>query len=96
MCEMLGDPVIEDDMPYEIDDFPLEVQQALEVYALLRDEWDTMNGNYLGKNMVGIKDILEVVEIEREESPFIIRLVRLFDKLRSDIINKKAEKPASS
>ena len=43
MCELLGDPINEDELPYEIDDFPLVVQQALEVYGLLRDEWDVMN-----------------------------------------------------
>ena len=95
MCELLGDPINEDELPYEIDDFPLVVQQALEVYGLLRDEWDVMNGNYLGKNMIGIKDILEVVEIEKDEAAFVIRLVRLFDKIRSDIVNKKVPQPAN-
>jgi len=95
MCEMLGDPINDADLPYELEDFPVEAQQALEAYHLLKDEWDTMGGNYLGKQLIGVRDILEIVGIEEQEISFSIRLIRLFDSIRADIINKKTPKPAS-
>jgi len=97
MCEALGNEPIESEIPIEFDDFPIEVQQAFNAYRMLRDEWDTMNGNYLGKSFIGIKDVLEATEIEPSEQKFIIMLIRMIDTVRSDEINnkKKMEKPAN-
>jgi hypothetical protein len=95
MCEMMGSEPVESEIPVELDDFPLEVQQAFYVYRMLRDEWDTMNGNYLGKSLIGIKDLLEATEIELQDQKLIVMLVRLIDQVRSDEINKlKSQKPA--
>jgi hypothetical protein len=97
MCEMLGSDPLESEIPVEFEDFPIEVQQAFNAYRMLRDEWDTMNGNYLGKSLIGVKDVLEATEIEPSEQKFIIMLIRMIDSVRSDEINnkKKMEKPAN-
>lgn len=97
LCEVMGNPPVEDEIPVEFDDFALEVQQAFGVYRMLRDEWDTMNGLYLGKSLIGIKDILEATEVEPDEHKFIIVLVRMIDQVRSNEINSKklSQKPAS-
>lgn len=97
MCEMMGSEPVESEIPVEFDDFPLEVQQAFNAYRMLRDEWDTMNGNYLGKSLIGVKDVLEATEIEHSDQKFIVMLIRMIDNVRSDEINnkKKMEKPAS-
>jgi hypothetical protein len=64
---------------------------------MLRDEWDTMNGHYLGKSLIGVKDVLEATEIEPSDQKFIIMLIRMIDAVRSDEVNnkKKMEKPAN-
>lgn len=97
LCEVMGNAPVEDEIPVEFDDFALEVQQAFGVYRMLRDEWDTMNGLYLGKSLIGIKDILEATEVEPDEHKFIIVLVRMIDQVRSNEINSKklSQKPAS-
>jgi len=95
MCEMMGTEPIDSEIPVDFEDFPLEVQQAFVVYRMLRDEWDTMNGNYLGKSLIGIKDLLEAAEIDPSEYKLTIMLVRMIDDVRSEEINKKLrEKPA--
>ena len=97
MCEMMNSDPVDSEIPVEFEDFPLEVQQAFNAYRMLRDEWDTMNGTYLGKSLIGVKDVLEATEIEQSEQKFIIMLIRMIDAVRSDEINnkKKMEKPAS-
>ena len=97
MCEMMGSEPVESEIPVEFDDFPLEVQQAFNAYRMLRDEWDTMNGNYLGKSLIGVKDVLEATEIEPSDQKFVIMLLRMIDNVRSDEINnkKKMQEPAS-
>ena len=97
MCEALGSQPLESEIPVEFDDFPLEVQQAFNAYRMLRDEWDTMSGSYLGKSLIGIKDVLEATEVELSEHKFIIMLIRIIDNVRSEEINnkKKTQEPAS-
>jgi len=97
MCEMMNSEPVESEIPVEFEDFPLEVQQAFNAYRMLRDEWDTMNGTYLGKSLIGVKDVLEATEIEQSEQKFIVMLIRMIDSVRSDEINnkKKMEKPAN-
>lgn len=89
MCEALGNEPEESEIPVEFEDFPLEVQQAFNAYKMLRDEWDTMNGVYLGKSLIGVKDVLEATEVEVSEHKFIIMLIRIIDSVRSDEINNK-------
>jgi hypothetical protein len=97
MCEQMSSEPVESEIPVEFEDFPLEVQQAFNAYRMLRDEWDTMNGTYLGKSLIGVKDVLEATEIEQSEQKFIVMLIRMIDAVRSDEINnkKKMEKPAN-
>ena len=97
MCEQLGNEPLESEIPVDFDDFPLEVQQAFNAYKMLRDEWDTMSGSYLGKSLLGVKDILEATEIDVSEHKLIIMLIRIIDNVRSEEINnkKKMQEPAS-
>lgn len=96
MCEMLGEEPVEENIPIEFDDFPVEVQQALLVYKMMRDDWDSMAGIYLGKSFIGISDLMDTIEIESCDKKFITSLIRIIDKIRQDELNsKKAQKPAS-
>ena len=97
MCEALGNQPLESEIPVDFEDFPLEVQQAFNAYKMLRDEWDTMSGTYLGKSLIGIKDILEATEIDVSEHKLVIMLIRIIDNVRSEEINnkKKMQEPAS-
>jgi hypothetical protein len=96
MCEALGNEPKEEDIPVEFEDFPVEVQQALIAYRMLRDEWDSMNGIYLGKSLIGITEVLEATEIDPQDRKFITTLVRTIDSVRAEEINnkQKTEKPA--
>lgn len=97
MCEMLGEEPVEENIPIEFEDFPIEVQQAFSAYRMLRDEWDSINGVFLGKSLIGINDILEATEIDTEDRKFIIHLIRTIDSVRINEINSKKnnEKPAN-
>lgn len=94
MCRQLGTEPIEEEIPVEIDDLPLEVQQALLVYRMLKDDWEGFNGLYLGKSLVGLIEILNFVEIEQSDRKLILTLIQLIDSIRSNLINQKHKKPA--
>jgi hypothetical protein len=92
MCEMLGTEPVESEIPIEFDDLFDEVQEAIQVYNMLQDNWDTMNGNYMGKHYAGIADILSIAEVEDRRTCF--KIIQLLDSERISIVNNKKQKPA--
>ncbi len=87
MCEMMGSEPIHEEIPVELGDMPLDVQEAYAIYCMLQDNWDTMNGTYIGKNYSGLIDILELYEVDDKKSTFSI--IRKLDESRSSAINSK-------
>ncbi len=94
MCEMLGAEPIESEIPTEYDDLLTDVQEALDIYHKLKDEWDTMNGNYLGKSYAGISDIFDILDVPKEDRKTLFNLIGLIDKHRSEAI--AANKPTKT
>lgn len=96
MCEMMGNEPVESEIPVEADDLPLELQLAFDIYYMLKDEWDTMGGSYLGKSLIGIKELLDISEVDTADQRYMIFLIKLIDSARSREVNKqlKSTKPA--
>jgi hypothetical protein len=90
MCVMLGSEPIESEIPIEYDDLPEDVQEAILVYNMLQDNWDTMNGLYLGKYLGGIGEIFNIAQIEDKQTCFSI--IQTIDQVRAKLINDR--KPA--
>lgn len=86
MCEALGTEPVEEEIPVEFEDFCLDVQEALGIYSKLRDEWDYMGGNYIGKNYTGLLDILELLDVPVEDRRTQYELIGIIDKHRSKAI----------
>ena len=86
MCEALGNEPIQEEIPVDFEDFCLDVQQALSIYNKLRDEWDTMNGNYLGKSYAGILDIFTILEVPVEDHKTMYSLIGMIDNHRAKAI----------
>jgi hypothetical protein len=97
MCEQLGAEPTESEIPVEFDDFAMEVQLALSIYRMLRDEWEFVNGNYLGKNLNGIFELFEVYGVDPRDKKFYLELIHMIDSVRIDEIrnSKPTEKPAT-
>ena len=91
MCRDLGTEPVEEEIPIDYEDFCLDVQEALAIYQKLRDEWDTMNGNYMGKNYAGILDIFTILEVPVEDHKTMFNLIDIIDSHRSQAI--AANKP---
>jgi hypothetical protein len=89
----LGSEPIPSEIPVEYNDLPIDVQEALSIYHKLKDEWDTMNGNYMGKNYTGIVDIFTILDVPREDWRTMFDLIGMIDTHRSKAI--KDNKPPS-
>ena len=94
MCDMMGTPPIDSEIPIELSDFPDEVQTAFQVYQILQDHWEGMSGTYMGKNLTGIGEIFDVYEVEKNDRRLILELINLIDRERMtqyDIKRKQEE-----
>lgn len=92
MCQALGSEPIESEIPIEYNDLPVDVQEAITIYSKLKDEWDTMNGHYLGKSYAGISDIFDILEVPKEDRRTVFDLIGIIDIYRGKAI--KAKQPA--
>ncbi len=77
-------------MPVEIDEFPLEVQEAFMIHNLLPDRWDGMSGSYLGKDWSALQLLLK--EFEVEDTKTCILFVKHIEARNSNKMNKQLAK----
>ena len=99
MCEALGAEPLDEEIPVELDDFPEGVQQAFNIYFILKDCWDSMAGSYLGKDMSNIFQFFDLYEVDTPDRLYILSLIQHMDYVRSSMVHEKLEtskkKPSS-
>lgn len=93
MCEALGGEPIEEEIPVDYEDLYIDVQEALGIYQKLKDDWDTMNGNYMGKSFAGFRDILTILDVPPEDHKTMLELIQIIDTHRSTAIRNSKPKP---
>ena len=69
------------------ENWPWLFQDAFSVWNSLTDQWDGMSGSYLGKQMAGIKDIMEILDIEDPRE--VLKIVKIIDNKYGKEVNKK-------
>ena len=99
MCEQLGKEPDINEMPPQLDDFPMELQEAFLVHQLLPDRWDGSSGSYLGKDWSALEMLLTELEIiERRQCILFIKHIeaRNSNKINKELARerKKAENKA--
>lgn len=77
-------------MPPALDSYPYEVQLAFFIYSLLQDTWDGMSGMYMGKNMSGLGELLDIYEIEDRKT--VVFFMKHIDQQRGDSINEEVQR----
>jgi len=95
MCEMMGHEPVDEDVPVEVGDFPLEVQTAFEVYQVLQDCWEGMSGTYMGKSLTGLRDVFDIFEIENQDRKTVLELINLIDRERMATYEAKRKQEES-
>lgn len=92
MCEQLGIDPEDGDIPVTFDDLSIQTQHAFNIFQYLPDNWDSMNGVYLGKSFDNIEFIFELLEIDRSNWLSVINLLNTIITLRMKKINNKRRK----
>lgn len=96
MCQVVGSEPIESEIPIEFNDLLIEVQEVLQIYNALQDNWDYMGGNYIGKNFSYIETVFRIYNVEPDMYKPYFDLLNLIDGIRSKQIrdSKPKDKPA--
>lgn len=95
MCEQLGTEPLEDEIPLDMEDFPELVQQCFILYGLLTDKWDSMAGQYLGKDYNIVFNLFDVYQVEPEERLLTLGFLQQMDSIRGKIISDKIKEKTS-
>ena len=90
ICEQLGQEPDPDKMPPAMDMFPYEVQMAFFVHSLLQDTWDGMNGFYMGKNLSGLGELLDIYEVEDKKTT--VYFLSIIDNERMSSVNEEVRR----
>jgi hypothetical protein len=96
MCEMLGEEPVEENMPIEFSELPNLIQQCFVMHRTLTDIWDTMNGNYLGKDYSIIFKLFDLYEIEQGERLFVLDILHTIDNIKSKNVADRIEQKRST
>lgn len=86
MCEMLNSEPLDEEIPVEYDDLPVIVQSSITIYETLRDEWDYMGGNYIGKNQQNLFQIFKLYKITEPEYLVVYKILNIIDGQRREIL----------
>jgi len=66
-------------MPPSMENFPLEVQEAFNVYALLSDQWGDNSGYYHGKDWSNLQILLDEWNVkDRKTCIYFIKQIEYY------------------
>ena len=68
MCEQLGQEPNLAEMPPDIGDFSLEVQEAFLIHIMMPDRWDGASGSYMGKDWSPLNDLLDINKVQDKKT----------------------------
>ena len=94
MCEQLGDPIQEDRIPPEMDDFPSYVETAISIFNSLPDMYSGgMEPIYSGKDIGAINTLYDIFSVENDDKLRVFRVVHYLDsRARKQAINEAKRK----
>lgn len=87
----MGTEPIEDEIPVDFSDFPIEMQQALLFYNKFPDIYEGMSGVFLGKNFSSAEFIFNSFDITLKERASLLDLMLLIDSCRAEILAEKVK-----
>ena len=95
MMEQLGKEPIPEEIPYDIEDFPSTVQEAINIFSILPDVWEGFSGTYMGKNysiLPYLMDEVYKVENRAETMTYLIIINKIVTEIRSEEQKRRQRK----
>lgn len=68
MAEQMGwEDIKDDEIPLEFPDLDDDCQSAIQIFNMLPDKIEGMSGRWLGKEMAGVGEIMDILEIQNKK-----------------------------
>ena len=90
MCAALNSEPLESETPVEYEDLVELAQLSLTIYESLRDEWDYMNGNYIGKSQTNLFDVFRLYNVPEVEHLLVYKIISIIDSERRHVIRSRS------
>lgn len=90
LCEELGSEPVDSEIPVDINDMPDEVQMAYHVYHVLPLDYDSMSGNFFGRDLTLCGQIMDIMSIEDKQT--ILKVLIIINDVERSVINSKRGK----
>jgi hypothetical protein len=87
LCEELGSEPLDSELPVDLDDMPVEVEQAYHVYGILPANFDSFNGVYYGKYLEQAPTIMDLMGAKPKQE--IMKVLIIIDSIEREEINRK-------
>jgi hypothetical protein len=100
LCEALGTQPKEEEIPIEISDFPLFVQESIRIFNHLPDRWDSFSGTYFGKDYSILPFLIGLFEVD--DVPTLFLFITVAEATLSEVysaeikMKRKAKEQANS
>lgn len=98
MCEQLGNEPVPEEIPADYTDFPFIVQQAMNIFSILPDNWEGMSGTYMGKDYSILPFLMdEIYDIDNKQQMmrFLLMIGNIIMKQRSEEQKRRQQKHKS-
>lgn len=96
MCKAMGTNPEKGDIPIDYDDLSFQSKKGLELFDLLPDLWDGMQGTYQGKNLNNIEFFLKILDIDKSSWLIITRLLTTIISFRVKSVNDTMKNKAKA
>ena len=95
MCELMGDPVDEEKMPVDYEDFPDYVHVAYEIFGRLPDIRSGMDAIFTGKDLTALPLFFDIYQIDcPEDRRKILSAISIINnRAIKESTSKKPKKP---
>ena len=77
MCEQLGSEPIPEEIPMDFSEFPFNIQEAIQIFSILPDNWEGMSGTYMGKDysiLPYLMDEIFKVEYKQQTMQYLLMI----------------------
>jgi hypothetical protein len=95
MCFQLNTSPKDEEIPVEVEDFPVDIQEIYKIFTYLPDKYDSFTGTYHGKSLEYIHNFLELYDLHSNKL-FVLKIINLFDYYEKEEITKKLKAEHSS
>lgn len=90
MCEQLGNEPIPEEIPVDFSDFPYEVQDVINIFSILPDNWEGMSGTYMGKDFSLLPYLFDNI-FEVSDRKISMKILLIIDRIVKEQYAQKAK-----